>query len=287
MEQGQNKPDEIFSCTRIAEFQNYLHQEERSRNTITKYIRDLKVFFTFLDGQPMDKEALLDWKKHLTQTHAPASVNSMLAALNQFLEFCGYGQMKVRRVKTQKNLFRQEEKELTAKEYRRLVRAARSAGKIQLALIMEAIAVTGVRVSELRYFTVEQVKRGRIEVRNKGKYRRIFLTTDIRKKLLCFAKFRKIIKGCVFVTNSGKPKDRSNLWSEMKALKEKAGVKGEKIFPHNLRHLFARVYYQTTKDMAGLADVLGHSSLNVTRIYTSSTGEIYQRQLERLTILQI
>ena len=134
---------------------------------------------------------------------------------------------------------------------------------------------------------MEQVKRGRIEVRNKGKYRRIFLTTDIRKKLLCFAKFRKIIKGCVFVTNSGKPKDRSNLWSEMKALKEKAGVKGEKIFPHNLRHLFARVYYQTTKDMAGLADVLGHSSLNVTRIYTSSTGEIYQRQLERLTILQI
>lgn len=235
----------------------------------------------------VDKARLLSYKEWLIERYAVSSVNSMLAALNQFLEFCGYGQMKVRRVKTQKNLFRQEEKELTAKEYRRLVRAARSAGKIQLALIMEAIAVTGVRVSELRYFTVEQVKRGRIEVRNKGKYRRIFLTTDIRKKLLCFAKFRKIIKGCIFVTNSGKPKDRSNLWSEMKALKEKAGVKGEKIFPHNLRHLFARIYYQTTKDMAGLADVLGHSSLNVTRIYTSSTGEIYQRQLERLTILQI
>ena len=273
--------------TDLSRYETYLRSEERSANTIAKYLRDLRVFFTFMGNESLCKEAVVSFKGYLTESYAPASVNSMLAALNQFLEFCGYGQMKVRRVKTQKNLFRQEEKELTAKEYRRLVRAARSAGKIQLALIMEAIAVTGVRVSELRYFTVEQVKRGRIEVRNKGKYRRIFLTTDIRKKLLCFAKFRKIIKGCIFVTNSGKPKDRSNLWSEMKALKEKAGVKGEKIFPHNLRHLFARVYYQTTKDMAGLADVLGHSSLNVTRIYTSSTGEIYQRQLERLTILQI
>ena len=270
------------------EFETYLYERENAGATISKYRTDLKCFLQFLGEDKMvDKARLLSYKEWLIERYAVSSVNSMLAALNQFLEFCGYGQMKVRRVKTQKNLFRQEEKELTAKEYRRLVRAARSAGKIQLALIMEAIAVTGVRVSELRYFTVEQVKRGRIEVRNKGKYRRIFLTTDIRKKLLCFAKFRKIIKGCVFVTNSGKPKDRSNLWSEMIALKEKAGVKGEKIFPHNLRHLFARVYYQTTKDMAGLADVLGHSSLNVTRIYTSSTGEIYQRQLERLTILQI
>ena len=266
-----------------------LIEQEKSTHTIEKYMRDIQSFIAFLTDvePPLSKMQVIAYKEALKTRYATSSVNSMLAALNQFLEFCGYGQMKVRRVKTQKNLFRQEEKELTAKEYRRLVRAARSAGKIQLALIMEAIAVTGVRVSELRYFTVEQVKRGRIEVRNKGKYRRIFLTTDIRKKLLCFAKFRKIIKGCVFVTNSGKPKDRSNLWSEMKALKEKAGVKGEKIFPHNLRHLFARVYYQTTKDMAGLADVLGHSSLNVTRIYTSSTGEIYQRQLERLTILQI
>ena len=211
----------------------------------------------------------------------------MLAALNQFLEFCGYAQLKVKRVKTQKNLFLREEKELTRKEYQRLVRTAKAEGKVQLALCMEVIAVTGVRVSELKYFTVEQVKKGRIEVHNKGKYRRIFLTSDIRKKLLCFAMFRKITRGYIFATKSGKAKDRSNIWSEMKALKEKANVCGEKIFPHNLRHLFARVYYQTTKDMAGLADVLGHSSLNVTRIYTSSTGEIYQRQLERMTVLQI
>lgn len=235
----------------------------------------------------IDKGRLLAYKEWLIEHYTVNSVNSMLAALNQFLTFCGYCELKIRRVKTQKNLFLQEEKELTCQEYKRLVKAARAEGKSQLALCIETIAVTGIRVSELKYFTVEQVKKGRIEVHNKGKYRRIFLTGSIRKKLLIYAAARKIRSGCIFVTKNGKPKDRSNLWSEMKALKEKAGVSGEKIFPHNLRHLFARVYYQTTKDLTGLADVLGHSSLNVTRIYTSNTGELYQRQLDRMTVLQI
>lgn len=272
----------------IREFETYLYERENAEATIRKYQTDLNTFLKFLgDDRDADKARLLSYKEWLLERYAVSSVNSMLAALNQFLEFCGYSQLKVKRVKIQKALFRKEEKELTQKEYRRLVRAARETGKAQLALCMEVIAVTGVRISELKYFTVEQVRKGRIEVHNKGKYRRIFLTADIRKKLLCFAMFRKITKGFIFVTKNGKPKDRSNIWSEMKALKEKAGVSAEKIFPHNLRHLFARVYYQTTRDMAGLADVLGHSSLNVTRIYTSSTGEVYQRQLERMTILQI
>ena len=274
--------------TDVKDFKTYLYERENAETTISKYSTDLRCFLKFLgNSREVDKARLLAYKEWLIERYAVSSVNSMLAALNQFLEFCGYAQLKIKRVKMQKNLFLREEKELTRKEYQRLVRTAKAEGKIQLALCMEVIAVTGVRVSELKYFTVEQVKKGRIEVHNKGKYRRIFLTSDIRKKLLCFAMFRKITRGYIFATKSGKAKDRSNIWSEMKALKEKANVCGEKIFPHNLRHLFARVYYQTTKDMAGLADVLGHSSLNVTRIYTSSTGEIYQRQLERMTVLQI
>ena len=274
--------------TEIVEFEKYLYERENAEATIRKYLTDLKCFFKFLgEKTEIDKGRLLAYKEWLIEHYTVNSVNSMLAALNQFLTFCGYCELKIRRVKTQKNLFLQEEKELTCQEYKRLVKAARAEGKSQLALCIETIAVTGIRVSELKYFTVEQVKKGRIEVHNKGKYRRIFLTASIRKKLLMFASARKIRSGCIFVTKSGQPKDRSNLWSEMKALKKKAGVSGEKIFPHNLRHLFARVYYQTTQDLTGLADVLGHSSLNVTRIYTSNTGEIYQRQLNRMTILQM
>ena len=274
--------------TEIVEFEKYLYERENAGATIRKYLTDLKCFFKFLgEKTEIDKGRLLAYKEWLIEHYTVNSVNSMLAALNQFLTFCGYCELKIRRVKTQKNLFLQEEKELTCQEYKRLVKAARAEGKSQLALCIETIAVTGIRVSELKYFTVEQVKKGRIEVHNKGKYRRIFLTASIRKKLLMYASARKIRSGCIFVTKSGQPKDRSNLWSEMKALKKKAGVSGEKIFPHNLRHLFARVYYQTTQDLTGLADVLGHSSLNVTRIYTSNTGEIYQRQLNRMTILQM
>ena len=274
--------------TEIVEFEKYLYERENAGATIQKYLTDLKCFFKFLgEKTEIDKGRLLAYKEWLIEHYSVNSVNSMLAALNQFLTFCGYCELKIRRVKTQKNLFLQEEKELTCQEYKRIVKAARAEGKSQLALCIVTIAVTGIRVSELKYFTVEQVKKGRIEVHNKGKYRRIFLTASIRKKLLMYASARKIRSGCIFVTKSGQPKDRSNLWSEMKALKKKAGVSGEKIFPHNLRHLFARVYYQTTQDLTGLADVLGHSSLNVTRIYTSNTGEIYQRQLNRMTILQM
>ena len=269
-------------------FEEYLYEREKARATIEKYMTDMHTFFRYLDGyRQIDKSCLREYKEWLLERYAVNSVNSMLAALNQFLDFLGEGSMKVRRVKTQRPLFLREEKELTRKEYIRLIDAARRSGKIQLALCMETIASTGVRISELPYFTVENIKKGNTEIINKGKYRRIFLGADIRKMLLKYCKKNGIKQGPVFITRNGKPKNRSNLWREMKALKKMAGVSGEKIFPHNFRHLFARVYYQATKDIAGLADLLGHSSLNVTRIYTSGTGQIYQKQLDKLKVLQI
>lgn len=269
-------------------FEKYLYERENAKATIRKYMTDMHTFYRYLrNRRQIDKSCLREYKEWLLERYAVNSVNSMLAALNQFLDFLGEGSMKVRRVKTQRTLFLREEKELSRKEYIRLIDAAQRSGKIQLALCMETIASTGVRISELPYFTVENIKKGKIEIINKGKYRRIFLGADIRKMLLKYCKKNGIKQGPVFITRNGKPKNRSNLWREMKALKKMAGVSGEKIFPHNFRHLFARVYYQATKDIAGLADLLGHSSLNVTRIYTSGTGQIYQKQLDKLKVLQI
>lgn len=274
--------------TDIRKFELFLYEKENAQATIKKYISDLNCFLRFVgENREINKLLLVSYKEWLLEHYKVNSVNSMLAALNQFLEFKGAAILKVRRVKTQKNLFLQEEKELTVQEYKRLVKTAYKRGKRQLALCMQVIATTGVRISELQYFTVEQVKTGRIEVHNKGKYRRIFVPEHMKKKLLLYAKQNKIKKGYIFVTKNGRPKDRSNIWSEMKALKEEAGVSAEKIFPHNFRHLFARAYYQMTQDLAGLADVLGHSSLNVTRIYTSSTGAVYQKQIDRLIALRI
>lgn len=273
---------------KLKAFERYLYERENARATIGKYMTDMRTFFRYLNGRrQIDKSCLLGYKDWLLERYAVNSVNSMLAALNQFLDFLGEGSMKLKRVKTQRPLFLREEKELNRKEYFRLIGAAQKSGKIQLALCMETIAATGVRVSELPYFTVENIKKGRIEIFNKGKYRRILLGGDIRKKLLQYCKKNGIGQGSVFITRSGRPKNRSNLWREMKALKKQAGVSEEKIFPHNFRHLFARVYYQATKDIAGLADLLGHSSLNITRIYTSGTGRSYQKQLDRLRILRI
>lgn len=277
-----------ISTEDIKKFEQYLYERENAIATIQKYKTDIHTFFRFLEGErKVDKAKLLEYKEWLVERYAVSSVNSILAALNQFLEFLDAGHLKVKRIKLQRNLFLQEEKELTRQEYKKLLQVARSEGKEQLALCMETIAATGIRISELQYFTLESVKRGRIEIYNKGKYRRIFLPKVIRQKLLCFCKQQKIKSGPVFITKSGKPKDRSNIWSEMKALKDKAGIDGGKIFPHNLRHLFARIYYQCTKDLAGLADLLGHSSLNVTRIYTSNTGEIYQKQLDDMMEVKI
>lgn len=269
-------------------FERYLYERENAEATIRKYRSDAGTFLRYLgNDRRIDKSRVLAYKEWLVAHYAVSSVNSMLAALNQFLIFLECRDLTVKPLKIQRNLFLKEEKELSKEEYRKLVKTAREEGKEQIALCMETIAATGIRVSELQYFTVDKVKKGRIEIFNKGKYRRIFLTEDIRKKLLRYCKNVGVREGQIFVTRTGKPKDRSNLWKEMKRLKEKAGICASKIFPHNFRHLFARVYYACTKDLAGLADLLGHSSLNVTRIYTSNTGEVYQKQLEKMTILRI
>ena len=278
----------VIQETQLKAFEDYLYERENARATIQKYKSDAAAFLRYLGNErSVDKSRVLAYKEWLVTHYAVSSVNSMLASVNQFLIFLEYRELTVKPLKFQRSLFLKEEKELSKEEYRKLVKTARQEGKEQIALCMETIAATGIRISELRYFTVEKVKKGRIEICNKGKYRRIFLTDDIRKKLLHYCKTAGVREGQIFVTRTGKPKDRSNLWKEMKRLKEKAGVCASKIFPHNFRHLFARVYYNCTKDLAGLADLLGHSSLNVTRIYTSNTGEVYQKQLEKMTALRI
>lgn len=267
----------------LAEFARYPFERENAQATVQKYLTDIRTFVKFMNGNyEVNKEKILNYKEWLLAHYAPGSINSMLVALNQFLEFCGAGILKVRRVKVQKQIFLSEGKNLTAEDYARLRNTAVGQGKEQLAMIIEVIVSTGIRISELRYFTVEQIKKGRIEVFNKEKYRRILIPDMLKKKLLCYAAKNGITKGIIFRTRGGRPKDRSNIWGEMKALCQMAGVEEEKVFPHNFRHLFARTYYRTTKDLAGLADILGHSSLEITRIYTANTGAEYQIQMNGL-----
>lgn len=267
----------------LSEFEQFLYEKENTKATIQKYKTDIQTFYRFLgEEKNITKCKLLQYKEWLLEQYKVSSANSMIAALNQFLDFLQLPGLKLKRIKMQKSLFLNEEKELTKAEFLKLLQAAREKGKEQLALCMETIAATGIRISELKYFTVENIKHGRITVCNKGKYRKIFLPQLIQKKLLIFCKKRKIKSGYIFVTKNGKLKNRSNIWKEMKMLKESTGINGEKIFPHNLRHYFARLYYSATKDIAGLADLLGHSNMDITRIYTATTGEIYQKQLDEI-----
>lgn len=271
------------SESKVKEFADYLYDRENANATVDKYVADIKKFFSFLSNKRIiDKKLLLEYKEWLVQKYAINSVNSMLAALNQFLEFLGVGNLKVKRIKVQKQPFLQDQKELTEKDCQKLIEIAKKEGKEQLALCIETIACTGIRISEIKYFTVERVKKGKIEILNKGKYRRIFLPKKLQQKLLDYCRNNNRKEGWIFVTRNGKLKDRSDIWREMKQLKEKAGVAASKIFPHNLRHLFARIYYKETKDLAGLADLLGHSSINVTRIYTAATESFFQKQLDRI-----
>lgn len=272
----------------IENFCSFLYERENAPATIRKYMTDIRTFFFYLGtDQAVDKQRVLEYKEWLLGHYAVSSANSMLAALNQFFDYMHFDNLKVKRVRIQNNLFLQEEKELTKEEYKKLVGAAIKEGKYQLALCMETIVSTGIRISELAYFTVESLKKPFIEIFNKGKYRRIYIPEKLKKKLIRFAKEQGIRTGAIFVTRNGKPKSRSNIWREMKALNKLVGIDEKKIFPHNLRHLFARVYYTSTKDLTGLGDILGHSSLNVTRIYTANTGETYQKQLDSIKELLI
>ena len=271
--------------TQIKQFKNYLTEEEKSSNTIEKYIRDVTAFSAWLNGKEVTKQAVLQYKKELIEKLAPASVNSVLSSLNSFFAFNEWHDCKVKNLKIQKQIFSSNEKELTKQEYERLLNVAKSKLNKRLYYLMQTICSTGIRVSEIKFITVNSVKTGQAEINCKGKMRRVFLPKQLCRMLKEYIKENNIKNGCVFVTRNGQPLDRSNIWSDMKKLCKMAGVSKDKVFPHNLRHLFARTYYSIQKDIVRLADILGHSSVNTTRIYTIETGEIHRRQIQKLGLL--
>lgn len=270
--------------TRILSFHQYLIREEKSTATVEKYLRDVRAFAAFIGKAAVTKEQVLAYKQYLVQEkYAVRSINSMLASLNSLLVFLGWPECRVKCIRQQKQIFCPEEKELSRGEYQRLLEAAK--GKTQLQLVMQTICATGIRVSELRYFTVEAVQQGEVVVNCKAKTRTILIPGKLRKRLLDYARKEKIRTGAVFLTRSGRLLNRSYIWAQMKELCSKAGVKPGKVFPHNLRKLFARTFYGIEKDIAKLADILGHSSIETTRIYIMSTGTEHRRRIERLGLL--
>lgn len=274
-----------ITADHIAQYAAHLQEQERAKNTVKKYVHDLHDFMAFLNGQPITKGAVIAWKEHLADTYTPATVNSMLAAVNGFFHFMDWPKLSVKPLKVQRPLFCDENREMTRAEYVRLVDAARRQGNERLALLLQTICATGIRVSELRFITVEAAALGRTVVSNKGKRRTVFLPGKLCKLLKKYLKKQKITEGSVFVTRTGKPLDRSNIWRDMKALCESAGVEPDKVFPHNLRHLFARTYYSLEKDLSRLADILGHSNVTTTRIYTAESGFVHAQQMEQLGLI--
>lgn len=276
----------ILTMNQLVLFQQHLAGEERERSTIEKYMREVRLFQTWLTERPVTTKIVACWKNHLrTEGYKPETINSKLSALNKFFGFMGWSECHMKYLKIQRKLFRGTEKELTKEEYIRLLETANRGGKARLALLIEAICATGIRVSEVKYITAEAVEQGRAEVALKGKIRTILLPGKLCRKLQKYAKKQKITSGELFLTRSGKGISRRQIWAEMKALCREADVAPSKVFPHNLRHLFARTFYRACRDVAKLADVLGHSSIETTRIYLISTGVEHARQLERLGLI--
>lgn len=274
---------QIIKLKDIENYKEYLTEEERSQSTIDKYIRDITVFCQWINGRGIDKKAVLEYKEHLISTYAPRSVNSILSSLNSLFDYLGWHDCKVKTLKIQKQIFTDTDKELTKTEYMRLLQAARN--NKRLYYLMQTICSTGLRVSELKYITCEAIAVGQANIHCKGKMRTVILPKQLCKILKGYIKEQNIKSGAVFITKTGKPLDRSNIWSDMKKLCESAGVARSKVFPHNLRHLFARTFYSLQKDIVRLADILGHSSVNTTRIYTMESGDIHRRQIERMNLL--
>ena len=273
----------IINMDRINEFIEYLKINEKSKATIDKYLRDVIAFYKTIINQKLTKETVLAYKNIICEKYAAISVNSMLAAVNKFLDFIGASELKVKRLKIQRNMFINEQKELTKQEYYRLIKAAQQQSNKRLNLILQTICSTGIRISELKYITKEAINNGRAEINCKGKLRVIFLPKDLCKKLKQYSISKNIKTGSVFITKNGNELDRSNIWRDMKKLCEYAKVAPEKVFPHNLRHLFARMFYAIEQDIVKLADILGHSSINTTRIYTASSGREHQEKIEKLS----
>lgn len=275
----------ILGTETIQSYLHYLQEQDRSCQTVKKYAHDLLAFASFLSGQHLTKDAIISWKEHLIANYATSSVNTMLAAVNGFLSFMGWLDLKVKPIKIQRQIFCSADKELNRAEYFRLVEAAKKKGNERLSLILQTICATGIRVSELKWITVEAVQSGQAQVVCKGKWRTVFLPEKLCKVLKKYLKRQKRLTGAIFITKTGKPIDRSNIWRDMKALCKSAAVEASKVFPHNLRHLFARTYYSLEKDLSRLADILGHSNITTTRIYTIESGVVHARQLSRMNLV--
>ena len=278
--------EHILTEERIAAYGRDLATEERSHGTIENYLRHVRIFSAWLNGVPVTKEQTAGWKEYLlSQGYAPTTINSMLAAINGLFRFLGWDECRVKFLKVQRRLFRDAGRELTRPEYEHLLETAKERGQDRLVLLMEAICATGIRVSEVRYITVEAAQRGRAEISLKGKIRTILLPRKLCRKLLKYAKKNKTASGEIFLTRNGTSLSRRQIWAELKHLCRYAGVEPSKVFPHNLRHLFATIFYKACKDIVRLADVLGHSSIETTRIYLVTSGTEHIRQLERLGLV--
>lgn len=277
--------EKILTEEMMEAFETYLTEEERSKATIEKYRRDIRAFYNWLpEEKEITKECMMKYKQMLSEKYKAASTNSMLVALNNLFSFLVWPECRVRLLKLQRKSFRELDKELNRSEYQRLVQAARNQQNERLDLIMQTICSTGIRVSEHQFITVEALKKGRVSIINKGKERTVFLPPKLLGLLTKYCKKRKITSGPIFITKSGKPLNRSNIWSEMKRLCLVAKVSPEKVYPHNLRHLFALSFYQLEKDIVHLADILGHTSIETTRIYTLTSS---MEQAKKLNMLKL
>ncbi len=266
-------------------FGEYLEQDEKSKNTIEKYRRDLRKFVEYIDGEEVTKELVIGFKEYLVEHYAVNSVNSIIASLNRFMQFAGWQEFRVKQLKKQRQVYCPEEKELTKQEYFELIRTAKRERKEKIGLIIQTIGSTGIRISELPSITVQAVKNGVAQVDCKGKNRQVLLPRKLLVKLMHYIRKEHIQCGPIFITKQGNPLDRSNIWKEMKKICRLAGVNEKKVFPHNLRHLFAYSFYQMEKDIAKLADLLGHSNINTTRIYIVSSGVEHRKQIEKMNLL--
>lgn len=269
----------------LEQFSASLSENEKSEQTVEKYLRDVRCFVQFADGRHINKEMILEYKSKLERRYAVSSANSMIAALNAFFRFAGWQDYSVKQFRVQRKAFCSEEKELTKAEYASLVRTAERQGNERLSLLLQTICGTGIRVSEVQFITVKAVERGEAIVSCKSKTRSVFIIRELRQKLLAYCRKNQIEKGQVFITKSGNAMSRIQIWRQMKALCAEAGVNPDKVFPHNLRHLFARVFYGIEKDIAKLADILGHSSIDTTRLYIITTGTEHRRKMEIMHLI--
>lgn len=275
----------IITEKSMKRFKEYLIENEKSNATVKKYMHDISHFMEYLSSQKLEKPIILNYKEELKNNFSIRSANSMIAALNCFLRFEGWYDLCVKQFKIQNEAYCSEEKELTRTEYASLIRTAEKNKNKRLSLVVQTICGTGIRVSELEFITVEAVCKGEAVVSCKGKTRKIFIVKELQRKLLKYAQSQKISRGIIFVTKNGRPLDRTNIWRQMKSLCEEAGVLPQKVFPHNLRHLFARIFYGIEKDIAKLADVLGHSNINTTRIYIITTGAEHRKRMENMKLI--